>query len=527
MERAVILIGVGRARDLHELPAVGDGIKAMEQWANSQGLPADRVTTITDLDGEPVTLSAVTAAVNKYVGSKVVEQLIIHFCGHGMVVDMNEVWLLSDAMEFGHEAVSVAKSTFAATSGVIPHVVMVSDACRTAPETIADAASVGSSIFPTKRHGNRCFVDVFYATRRGEPALQVSSTDVRTDAAPVYHPVYTEVFAEALQGDYEDVVEEVDDELGPARLVRVGPLYKALPDLVYDRLESLKTTASQTPDGDICYDTGQNWVSRIPPVGPGLEGRRGRSPRAPDTGRAPDHLAELAGEAASRLMQLPAPPPIVGVHVVGAEIEVADAGPAPVSVNGQDIVVEVGSSPLWPLLLGLHRGGLVVVPVFGNRVVSVVVEDGQLVDVVYAASDRPVPPSEERAWLGAASRWVLPWWDVTSPEDIVQGYADLTDRDPAAGVLVAHALVELGRPDLVEALVRPAMLPDVALLAGVAGANKGVFPPMFSRTWPFLGEHGLAPLPETPPRLTSPWTMFASDGLDALHDRLFDPRRQP
>ena len=400
MERAVILIGVGRAHDLHELPAVGDGIKAMEQWANSQGLPADRVTTITDLDGEPVTLSAVTAAVSKYVGSKVVEQLIIHFCGHGMVVDMNEVWLLSDAMEFGHEAVSVAKSTFAATSGVIPHVVMISDACRTAPETIADASSVGSSIFPTKRHGNRCFVDVFYATRRGEPALQVSSTDVRADAAPVYHPVYTEVFAEALQGDYEDVVEEVDDELGPARLVRVGPLYKALPDLVYDRLESLKTTASQTPDGDICYDTGQNWVSRIPPVGPGLEGRRGRSPRAPDTGRAPDPLAELAGEAA----QSPHGASRAAADRRGARCRRRDRGrgrrPCSGERQGTGHRDGGGQLPLWPVLLGLHGGGLVVVPVFQNRVVSVVVEDGQLVDVVYAASDGPVPTVRRASVVG-------------------------------------------------------------------------------------------------------------------------------
>ena len=67
-----------------------------------------------------------------------------------MNVRYNEYWLLSGAPDDPQEAVKVASSVALARYCGIPHVVLVSDACRTAAESIQAQNVEGSSIFPNR-----------------------------------------------------------------------------------------------------------------------------------------------------------------------------------------------------------------------------------------------------------------------------------------------------------------------------------------------------------------------------------------
>jgi len=260
MKRAAVLIGVHKAHTLPELQAVWNGVHAMESWALSQGLAPELVRTITD-ETEKVTPQRIKDAIKEFVERGDLDQLIIYFSGHGVNLKYGEYWLLSDAVEDADAAVNVKGSEERARYSVIPHVVFLSDACRTAPQGIQAQGIEGSIIFPNKPvPGPEKSVDQFYATLLGEPALEIADPK---EAAEKFQAVYTEALLEALRGLHAELV-DWQSQAGPG-FIRPRPLKKYLardlPIRVYQATHG-SDPRSQQPDARITSDD-DAWLSEI------------------------------------------------------------------------------------------------------------------------------------------------------------------------------------------------------------------------------------------------------------------------
>jgi len=265
--RAAVFIGVSKSGTLPTLQAVADGLRAMQGWVTAQGF--SHVETLSDA-AQPVSAGAVWSAVNDVVNDATVEQLVVYFAGHGVNRGYSEYWLLSGAPENPNEAVNVAGSVVLAERCGIPHVVIISDACRTAPDTIEALAVEGSEIFPNRPPSGRAAssVDIFYACLLGDPAHEFKRPE---ESAQRYASVYTDVLVDSLNGKHRRVLESLEEGGRRYEVVRPWPLKRALPDLVGQRLrdEGLWLKISQTPDARVVSDPQTAFLSLRPLVGAG------------------------------------------------------------------------------------------------------------------------------------------------------------------------------------------------------------------------------------------------------------------
>lgn len=261
MNRAAVLIGVRKAHDLPMLQAVLEGVAGMHDWARSQGIPEDRIKTVTD-ENARVTPQDIKDAVAKLLQPGDLDQLIIYFAGHGVNVQYAEYWLLSDAIVDSDAAVNVKASEERARYSGVPHTVFISDACRTAAVGIQAQGILGSSIFLNPvASGPEKQVDLFFATLIGDPSLEIRDPH---EAAQGFKAVYTDVLLEALLGQRPEVVEP---EAGTGRnVVRPWPLKdflaRELPIRVY-QLTSGSNPRSQQPDARITSRP-VAWISAVP-----------------------------------------------------------------------------------------------------------------------------------------------------------------------------------------------------------------------------------------------------------------------
>lgn len=263
VERAVILIGVKKTGNLPVLQAVDSGLRRMAEWARFQRIPDERVRILSDESGE-VRVHQIGDEIEKLANLTTIEQLIVYFSGHG-VNNRGEYWLLSRAPANANEAVNVEASVLLARYSGIPHVVMISDACRSAADGIQAQHVMGSDIFPNDPAGGlENPVDIFFACARGNPALEVRSPE---EAAGQFSALYTEVLAECLRGEHAEVIEYVHEDEVNVGLVRPRKLRDHLREEVSRRL-ALKLGAAprinQTPDARIVSDN--TWLSRIKPT---------------------------------------------------------------------------------------------------------------------------------------------------------------------------------------------------------------------------------------------------------------------
>lgn len=263
MKRAAILIGVKKTGNLPELQAVAAGIEKMAKWARSHGIDGTRLKILPDESSE-VRVHQITDAIEEIVASTDVEQLIVYFSGHGVVNNRNEYWLLSRAPGNANEAVNVTGSVALAGNCGIGHIVLISDACRTAAEGIQAQQITGSDIFPNELGtGREGLVDVFYACAKGQHALEVKDPH---QSATEYEAIYTEVLAECLNGDHAEMLEYEEEGASRTGLVRPWPLRDFLETNIPKQLRKKlgrEVTVNQTPTANITSRPG-TWLSRIP-----------------------------------------------------------------------------------------------------------------------------------------------------------------------------------------------------------------------------------------------------------------------
>ena len=332
MVRAVVLIGVSQAGNLETLQAVHDGVRAMRKWAAGQGIDPALIKLITDEEG-PVEVSTIKKTIRGLVDLTTVEQLVVYFAGHGVNLSLTEYWLLSGAPEDSNAAVNLAGSIELARFCGIPHVVFISDACRTAAEGIQAQAIRGAEIFPNIPEGTaERPVDVFFACALGASSLELKDPK---KAASGYRAIYTDSLVEALEGLKDVVVEDPEENARlrlietalngePAGLIRPWPLSFHLRADVPERLQAagVRPALSQTPVARI--NSRATWLSRVPvpkstpppsagrrtrrkPAGPKEESAFSGAP--PPAGAPPSARPEPVGAPpAPRSSGVPVPP---------------------------------------------------------------------------------------------------------------------------------------------------------------------------------------------------------------------------
>jgi len=245
MNRCAVVIGVNKTGDLPILQGAASGAQEFADWAKSQGI---EVALLTDDNESSVSLSDIKGAIRSFVQKKTYSQLIVFFSGHGILRGQEyELWLLSGAPDDTNEAVNVFGSIWLARNTGIPHIVVISDACRSRPNSTRLSQVQGGEIFPNESPKSpRPAVDVFYATLPGDPALEATATD----AVKNYRGIFTECLLKGLKGEVPEVIVDIGDKKSnETRLVVPSwELQPYLVDEVPKVASSISIKLQQDPD---------------------------------------------------------------------------------------------------------------------------------------------------------------------------------------------------------------------------------------------------------------------------------------
>ncbi|MFZ6182394.1 caspase family protein [Nannocystis pusilla] len=562
MKRAAVIIGVDRTGGLPPLNDAAKGARRIEAWAKSQGI---QPVTLTDENGRRVELRQIKRSIDEIV-DRGADQLIVYFAGHGINVGENERWLLSGAPRDADEAVNVNGSAGNALWCGIPHVVFISDACRTAAQTIRMQVIVGGHVFPNLNpSGPEQAVDKFWACGPGSAAIEV-----KDQARNEYRAVYTEALLRGFNTGYADLVDVVTAPEGMYRLIRPLKLKRFLVKEVPRQHKKLLpgVPLNQVPDARIASDE-TAWIARLDGEPPAT---RGVSKLPPDEGPAAASrtlvasilggTAAVVGDASLSRAAADLGAPFrpdhyemdCGFKVRGAVVVAVTVSPrhaqAVLLEGSSGGLVRVTSADLGgvSVALRLADGSGVLLPAVPEFLAALTFDDGGLVHVAYE------PSTSSHHWqsytqqagelrqlqtiAAAASRLGVFRLEQDDATKIARRMQILKGIDPALAVYAAHAYAGTGRRMwLIE--MRDYMrwklglvLFDIGLLSGqldrqqVSGRDACLLPcvPLLTQGWDHLGARGV----RLPPGLgglvenllPSVWTLFDADGMDRIEAAL-------
>ena len=421
MTRAAILIGVNKTGGLPQLFDAVNGARDMAKWALEQGMPAKNVHLFTDETG-PVEVHTIRAAITSLVSAGNIEQLIIYFAGHGVNIRYGEYWLLSGAPADSSAAVNVDGSVYRARNCGIPHVVFISDACRSAAHGIQGQGVEGSVVFPNEPvPGPEQAVDMFFATLLGRPSMEVRNS---ANGAASYKALYTQALLEAVHGKLPGCMAIQ----GEVKVVRPRLLKACLSAALPQRLSimNMSSTVDQIPDARVTSGD-EAWIAKfaveqqapIPggravPVprsrvivsapSPGALHSVGSFPSTPKDQAALEIGKLLASVSAPAAPQRRGPgtwksgganttgdhfPPryggnVSGLVVVGAKIVRCVVGGSDVAAMPlQGRMPFTVDGPAVDALVIFADGSATLVPVINGYVTSLTIDDGELADVAF------------------------------------------------------------------------------------------------------------------------------------------------
>lgn len=205
--RAAIVIGVDRSGPLPALAGAASGARQFADFLKRQSID---VVEFNDDRGDKVRGSDIYTAVSKLVEPGNLHQLIIYFAGHGFLRGSNEYWLLSDAPVDPNEAITVVECERAALKTGITNVVLISDACRSLPNSLGANDLHGRVIFPNKGgYDNEVTVDKFFATHPGDASFEVPVDESTAE----YEGIFTRVLLEAFTNPPRNLAKELTNGL--------------------------------------------------------------------------------------------------------------------------------------------------------------------------------------------------------------------------------------------------------------------------------------------------------------------------
>ena len=578
MQRAAVLIGVKKAGNLPELQAVSPRIRELTTWAQSQGISTPYLKVLTDEAGE-VRIHQITDAIEELVTLGTIEQLIIYFTGHG-VNNRGDYWLLSRAPDNSNEAVNVEGSLLLARYCGIPHVVTISDACRTAADGIQAQHLTGGEIFPSETGANEEFVDVFFSCARGKPSLEVKDPNV---AAAEFSAMYTDELIACLKGERPGVLENLEVDGVASRVTRAWPLDDHLSQEVPRLIQRKLGKAARLNQTPVARITSRNaWLSQLPA---NIGKRPKRRPRSDSAIGAVAHAPLLTPYTASNQLisaalqggtehwldafdQSAAAPEVAllkqsianfsksptvfetncGFKILGARVNAAVSNAAQVEILNQERThIRVGGlkTRTASVLLELQNGTGVLVPAIGDFIGELSFEDNEFVNLTYDPSAgtylwreyqaRRDEIRNLRALIAAAAGFGVFRLDGhEAPLSLAKRMQFVKGIDPSMGLYAAYAYHDLRRKDLITQMQSfmadklKLVLFDITMLAGKVGATTPHSPtlnieppfPMLSQGWSLLPAFRIK-LPRMLgdlPRhlLPSLWTMFDATGVKLL-----------
>ncbi len=492
MRRAAVLIGVDKTGGLPQLHDAARGARRMEAWALDQGLERDDVLVFTDEAG-PLEVKRIKKAIAGLVDKAVYGQLLVYFAGHGVNLRRGEYWLLSEAPEDAQESVNVEGSAALARRAGIPHVVFVSDACRTAAQGIQMQGITGSDLFPNDIDSDlEDAVDIFFACTLGKPSFEIPDPDA---AAAGFRAVYTDTLLDGLRGTFAETVEDASVDGESARVVRPRPLKKRLQAEMTRRIAAanLQIRVNQVPDARITSDD-DAWLARLPVLAGG-----GPEPPPPDVPPPLTTLQTISQEMVGAVLRevqptgpgepsssVPAATDALEVDALVRGLTRDRSGPVRTSfetrcgfrIDGARVIeafsgtghAEVADgagssvrfapeSPATSVLLVLDDGSSVLVPAVAEFIGALRFEEGEFTDLAYEPS--------EHTWR----------WDMylerretlLGLRDVISAAADLgvfrlegedalalaarmqyaKGVDPSLALYAAYAYHDLGRTNLI------------------------------------------------------------------------------
>jgi Caspase domain len=245
-KRAAVCIGVDSAGvgSMPVLTQAARGARAFADWARDQGCNVFLFVDETD----PVLRREIRQNVEQIVAERAYGQLIVYFAGHGTLITPGaEVWLLSEAGSDNGEGVNVYQDTAFARLTGIPHVVFVSDACRTYASE-SQLSITGGNIFPrATRLAARTLIelDSYFAASPGMPAYEeINGADVDG------HGIFTDCFLELVRTPPPEIIEHALIGAPPNEMsvITSRKIKLVLPGKVEERVQRRGITYDQLPE---------------------------------------------------------------------------------------------------------------------------------------------------------------------------------------------------------------------------------------------------------------------------------------
>jgi Caspase domain len=509
-KRAAVVVGVNKTGELTPLKSAATGADEVAAWLKAEGFD---VVKLTDA-AKPVTASAVRKAVANFVKAETYGQLVLYFSGHGYWKNNAELWLLSEAPGNADEAVSFVETVEMARDSGIPHLVLISDACRSIPQTPTGMRVRGSVVFPNNPANTRVQpkIDKLQASLMGAAAYEVvlpGRTKAKTS-------VFTHCLRRAYSSPDADMVLKVTEGNRTVEVVPNRRLETFLKREVAAVLASVNVALEQLPVIDVTSDDSA-YVGKVrrPPGGLGGRGEaKGERPTTPcaapitvtDEARAAVaaeiHLADLpvggmqirsggaaAAAAANQLSamrsNIEAPHAVnrfesqTGFTVSGAEVQVAVVGKGGrVDRSGEEhpneaaVRVWMDTSNYCSVAITFGGGSGTVLPALRGYIGHITVNDGGVSNVSYVPSSnsyrwpgyltRQTKIERLRSAVAAAARLGA----LRLGKDQAGAFADRVRAekqfDPTLGLYAAYAYAEGGVYDEVQS-VREYMLNDLGV----------------------------------------------------------------
>ncbi len=556
--KVAIVVGVDRPGNLPALSAGVSSARKVAEWLTSENFD---VALLTD-DTSPVKAADIKNAISTRLASSTPRLLLIYFSGHGFVNQQSEFWMLSGAPEDPNEAVNLVGSVLIARQNPVPNIVIISDACRSAPSDLGISNVQGSLIFPNRGRAATMSVDVdqFLATRVGEAAYEVKLSDSIAN----FQGLFTTSFLSAFQDPRPEMVFDLDGEKVvpnrrlkryllsdlPKRAQASGLLLRQLPD------------SSVTSDDDIYIGRAHFSVGQQAPLKPmttpediAASDILGTEP--PNTGGESNTKLSRAGDyvyAKLDLLSVPFNTPtsatgstvlVVGAKgistlLVSAGLEAKTTG----SSDGDAVSIEVvhARNRAYSVAIRFADGSGTVIAGLPRHDVTVVVREGGVASVTYNTRDNAFNAERLTSLRAAVAAAASIGAFRLANEDVAGKFADeirvMKGVDPMLGIFAAYAYAQAGR---IEQLISVAqfmkgdlgVLPfDVAMLAASTGAepppathdivDPAIVPfcPMLSQGWNLLQAVG-ASIPKEFEEARhflkqALWTTFDHKGMDIV-----------
>jgi len=560
MKKACIAIGVDEVQNipkLAKLKAAAKGAEEFAAWANISD-PKFETQCITDQAG-PVCVADIKRLVEQIVNSQSYAQLVIYFAGHGILKTWDtELWLLTRAAADPNEAVNLVGSVRYTRNSGIPHVLFVSDACRSVSADAILGQVDGSIIFPTRRVSRQRppEIDIYFASLPGDPSYELPADE----ACRRYDGVFTRYLIEGLKGREPRLRESVDEDRKRINVVSSRTLKPWLEEKVQNAVTSVSIELEQIPEVRV-ESQPPKYLTRCP-AGP-TQTRSpswpiSRSPRptqspltsstalrrfAEDNGVAdlflrpgePAPKYEAGTRAETKLNQQvddllgargrESFETKTGFTLVGSRLR--DFFVDGIGGRG-DVFEEAGSQQVrvyeqpraQSVLLQFESGYATCLAAFPGYIGTLVTENDRVVNVSYAPSQNSIRWFEyadirddlekRRAFTAVAARRGIFQIETENAVSFADYVRQLKGIDPTLGMYAAYAYAQIGRMEDVASVYEWMRTPlgtavpvpfDVALLAdrlesqdSVNGFSYAPRMPMLTQGWALL--HNELPIPD-------------------------------